>query len=85
MSDAEIVKTPEQDRFERVVAKIATLKEEDQRMVQAGIAMLEMAIAEIEDNAAVLAVAYVSCRIAAGLEASLPEEPRIVVPGRIIN
>src|SRR5678816_1428424 len=44
---SEPVKTPEQERFERVTAKIATLDEQDQRMVQAGIAMIELALAEI--------------------------------------
>jgi len=81
----EITKTPEQDRFERIVAKIATLEEDHQRMVQAGIAMTEIALAQIGDQYGVLAVAYVSCRIAAGIEAAVPEEKRIVVPGRTIN
>lgn len=82
---SEVTKTPEQERFERVLAKIATLDEKDQLMVQAGIAMIEMAIDEVGASHGVLAVAYVSCRIAAGIEAEQPEEQRIVVPGRTLN
>lgn len=82
---SEITKTPEQERFERVLAKIATLDDKDQMMVQACIAMIEMAINEVGVNYGVLAVAYVSCRIAAGIKAEEKDEPRIVVPGRTLN
>jgi len=80
-----IVKTPEQERFEKVLAKIATLDEQDQLMVQACIAMIEMAINDIGANHGVLAVAYVSCRIAAGIVAEPVEEPQIIVPRRTLN
>lgn len=86
MSEPVAIPKPEQERFERIGERIAELPEDQQRAVQAGIAMIELAMRTADKTAVgagVLALAYVSCRIAAGAEALPVEEKRIVLPGSL--
>ncbi len=77
---------PEQERFERIEQRIAELPQNQQAAVQAGIAMIELAMRTADKTAVgagVLALAYTSCRIAAGAESVPVEEKRIVIPGSL--
>lgn len=76
--ETKVAPTAEQERHARVRDKIATLEAGDQRGVQAAIAMIELALKMADPRFAILAVAYVSTRIAAGIEAVEEEKPRII-------